>query len=76
MTDTDLMLELNPRTEARIFAVKVSDLVRCPRRSMLVAHYRPDGSCLCTEKPEGTMNATEGQTSAPSGTETGEGADE
>ena len=30
------------------FVVRSSDLERCPIRSLRPAHYRPDGSCLCT----------------------------
>lgn len=29
--------------------IRASDIARCPKTSMLVAHYREDGSCRCNE---------------------------
>lgn len=26
------------------------DIARCPKRSLLPSHYRPDGSCLCVPR--------------------------
>lgn len=37
---------------SRAFTVKLSDIQRCPKHSMLPAHYRDDGSCLCF-RPDG-----------------------
>jgi len=31
----------------RAFTIRSSDIARCPRTSLAVAHYREDGSCLC-----------------------------
>lgn len=27
--------------------IKMSDIARCPKRSLLVQHYQEDGTCLC-----------------------------
>jgi hypothetical protein len=31
----------------RTFVVMSSDLARCPKRSLLAAHWREDGTCEC-----------------------------
>lgn len=31
----------------RAFAIRTSDIGRCPLRVMLASHYNPDGSCRC-----------------------------
>lgn len=32
------------------FTVRNSDIARCPVRSLLPSHYRPDGSCECVPR--------------------------
>lgn len=33
-----------------IGTVRMSDIQRCPKRSMLAGHYRDDGTCRCDER--------------------------
>lgn len=34
----------------RTFVIRSSDIARCPKLSMLPAHYTDDGRCLCDER--------------------------
>lgn len=34
----------------RIRFMKQSDMLKCPFVINMLEHYRPDGSCLCTDK--------------------------
>jgi hypothetical protein len=36
----------------QIRTLSTADLTRCPKTSLLPAHYRDDGSCLCNERAE------------------------
>ena len=31
----------------KAFTIKISDVQRCPKQSLLPGHYRVDGSCKC-----------------------------
>jgi hypothetical protein len=32
--------------------IRMSAIERCPRKSLLPAHYRDDGTCLCTPEED------------------------
>lgn len=34
----------------RAFTISTADVAACPRGSLLPAHYRDDGSCLCVDE--------------------------
>lgn len=46
---------------ARSKVIRRSDIDRCPLRSLLPAHYRDDGTCLCVEAPEAPGSPQEGR---------------
>lgn len=33
----------------RAFVIRISDVARCPIRSLSPAHYREDGTCRCDQ---------------------------
>lgn len=37
---------------ARIFTIRMGDVVRCPKRSFAAEHYNTDGTCRCDEERE------------------------
>jgi hypothetical protein len=40
----------NGLTDVRV--IKQSDLAKCPFTILVAEHYRPDGSCKCSDKAE------------------------
>lgn len=38
----------------RSFVIRSADIARCPKRSLLPAHYADDGTCSCARAEERT----------------------
>jgi hypothetical protein len=44
---------------ADIKVIRFSDIGRCPKQSLLPAHYRADGTCRCDERADALAELAE-----------------